>query len=35
MSTLFNEYSNNEICKNVTIAREGKDLRVQIKVNPL
>lgn len=35
MSTLFNEYSNNEICKNVTIVKEGRDLRVQIKVNPL
>lgn len=36
MSTLFNEYSNNEICTNVTIVKEeGKDLRVQIKVNPL
>lgn len=35
MSTLFNEYSNNEICKNVTIVTEGRDLRVQIKVNPL
>lgn len=35
MSTLFNEYSDNEICTNVTIIKEGKDLRVQIKVNPL
>lgn len=35
MSTLFNEYSDNEICKNVTIVKEGRDLRVQIKVNPL